>query len=126
LKPIEPQRRKEREGRKGEKEERSILFALFAVLRAFAVLPGLSVNGGMMWIEWRIWWRGDEAAVRWEDGALVSENGATAAFGRFAVSGAPRTDRPLEERLRDPAIADEMMTEFADAVLETRRSADVS
>jgi hypothetical protein len=76
-----------------------------------------------MWIEWRIRWRGDEAVVRWEDGALVSENAATAAFGRFAVSSAPRTDRPLEERLRDPAIASEMMTEFADAVLETRHSA---
>lgn len=77
-----------------------------------------------MWIEWRIRWRGDEAAVRWEDGALVSENAASAAFGRFAVSSAPSTDRPLEERLRDAAIAHQMMTEFADAVLDMRRSAD--
>ena len=75
-----------------------------------------------MWIEWRIRWRGDAAMVRWEDGALVSENPATAAFGRFAVSSAPRTDRPLEERLRDPAIANEMMSEFADAVLEIQQS----
>jgi hypothetical protein len=77
-----------------------------------------------MWIEWRIRWRGDAALVRWQDGVLVSENAATAAFGRFAVSSAPRTDRPLEERLRDPAIANEMMAEFADAVLDTRKSTD--
>jgi hypothetical protein len=78
----------------------------------------------MMWIEWRIQWRGDEAVVCWEDGALASENPATAAFGRFAISSAPSTDRPLEERLKDPAIAHLMMTEFADTVLETRRGAD--
>jgi hypothetical protein len=70
-----------------------------------------------MWIEWRIRWRGDEATVRWENGALTSENSVTAAFGRFAVSNAPTTDRPLEERLADAAIAREMMAEFADAIL---------
>ena len=72
-----------------------------------------------MWIEWRIRWRGDEETVRWENGALTSDNGATAAFERFAVSNAPTTDRPLEERLVDPAIARAMMTEFADAIIAT-------
>ncbi len=72
-----------------------------------------------MWIEWRIRWRGDEVTVRWENGALTSENGATAAFGRFAVSNAPTTDRPSEERLRDPAIAAQMLAEFADAIIAT-------
>jgi hypothetical protein len=70
-----------------------------------------------VWIEWRIRWRGDEATVRWKNGALTSENSVTAAFGRFAVSNAPTTDRPLEERLADAAIAKEMMAEFADAIL---------
>ncbi len=73
-----------------------------------------------MWIEWRIRWRGDEATVRWENGALTSENSATLAFGRFAVSNAPTTDRPPEERLASPALASEMMAEFADAILETK------
>lgn len=73
-----------------------------------------------MWIEWRIRWRGDEATVRWEDGALTSGNAVTAAFGRFAVSNAPMTDRPPEERLRDPAIAAHMLAEFADAIREAR------
>ena len=73
-----------------------------------------------MWIEGRIRWRGDEATVRWENGALTSENGATAAFARFAVSNAPTTDRPPEERLADSAIAQEMMAEFADAIMEIR------
>lgn len=72
-----------------------------------------------MWIEWRIRWRGDEATVRWEHGALTSENGATAAFARFAVSNAPTTDRPPEERLRDPTIAAQMLTEFADVIVAT-------
>lgn len=72
-----------------------------------------------MWIEWRIRWRGDEAIVRWENGALRSDNSATAAFGRFAVSNAPTTDRPPEERLRDPAIAAAMLAEFADAIIAT-------
>lgn len=72
-----------------------------------------------MWIEWRIRWRGDEAIVRWEDGALTSDNGVTAAFGRFAVSNAPTTDRPLEERLANPLTAREMMAEFADAIITT-------
>ena len=75
-----------------------------------------------MWIEWRIRWRGDEATVRWEDGALTSENGATAAFARFAVSNAPTTDRPLEERLQDPALVHPMMAEFADAILAAKRA----
>lgn len=70
-----------------------------------------------MWIEWRIRWRGDDVTVRWEDGVLTSDNAATAAFGRFAVSNAPRTDRPLEERLADPALARQMMAEFADIIL---------
>ena len=73
-----------------------------------------------MWIEWRIRWRGDEAIVRWEDGSLTSDNAATAAFARFAVSNAPSTDRPMEERLADPAIARQMMTEFVDTVIATR------
>lgn len=73
-----------------------------------------------MWIEWRIRWRGDEATVRWEEGALTTENAATAAFARFVVSNAPTTDRPAEERLADPAIARQMMAEFADAILEAR------
>ncbi len=73
-----------------------------------------------MWIEWRIRWRGDEATVRWEDGALTSDNAVTAAFGRFVVSNAPTTDRPAEERLADPALARQTMAEFADAILETR------
>ncbi|MCA1668595.1 MAG: hypothetical protein LC793_14605 [Thermomicrobia bacterium] len=72
-----------------------------------------------MWIEWRIRWRGDEATVRWEEGVLTSENAVTAAFGRFAVSNAPITDRPPEERLADPTIALAMMVEFADTVLAT-------
>lgn len=72
-----------------------------------------------MWIEWRIRWRGDVAVVRWQDGALTSDNGVTAAFGRFAVSNAPTTDRPPEERLANPAVVREMMAEFADAILET-------
>jgi hypothetical protein len=72
-----------------------------------------------VWVEWRIRWRGDEATVRWENGALTSDNGVTAAFGRFAVSNAPTTDRPAEERLTNPLIAREMMTEFADAIITT-------
>jgi hypothetical protein len=76
-----------------------------------------------MWIEWRIRWRGDEQTIRWEDGALVSENAVTAAFGRFAVSNAPVTDHPPEERLPDPEIARQMMTEFADAVLDVHQGA---
>jgi hypothetical protein len=73
-----------------------------------------------LWIEWQIRWRGDDATVRWEDGALTSDNAATAAFGRFAVSNAPTTDRPLEERLADPTLARQMMAEFADTIRETR------
>ncbi|GEM_PF-6185151 len=73
-----------------------------------------------MWIEWRIHWRGDEETVRWENGALTSDNGATAAFARFAVSNAPTTGRPPEERLRDPATAAQMLAEFADAIREVR------
>jgi hypothetical protein len=96
------------------------------VAKSSSILPAFVVQeeAGVMLIEWRIRWRGDEAVVRWEDGALASENPATAAFVRFAISSAPSTDRPLEERLTDPAIAHQMMIEFADAVLETRRSAD--
>lgn len=74
----------------------------------------------MVWIEWRIRWRGDDATVRWEDGALTSDNAATAAFGRFVVSNAPMTDRPAEERLADPALVRQMMAEFADTVSELR------
>jgi hypothetical protein len=70
-----------------------------------------------VWIEWRIRWRGDEVTVRWENGALMSDNSATAAFERFAVSNAPTTDRPSEERLRDPDIAAQMLAEFADAII---------
>jgi hypothetical protein len=73
-----------------------------------------------VWIEWRIRWRGDEATVRWENGTLTSENGVTAAFGRFAVSNAPTTDRPPEERLANSTIANEMLAEFADAILARR------
>jgi len=73
-----------------------------------------------MWIEWRIRWRGDEATIRWEDGVLMTANGATAAFARFAVSNAPTTDRPPEERLRDPTITAQMLAEFADTIIETR------
>lgn len=78
-----------------------------------------------MWIEWRIRWRGDEATVRWENGALVSENSATAAFGRFAVSNAPTTDHPAEERLRDPTITARMLAEFADAIIEAKTESSV-
>ena len=78
-----------------------------------------------MRIEWRIRWRGDEAVVRWENGALTSDNGATAAFGRFAVSNAPTTDRPPEERLANPALAQEMLAEFADAIIETKTGSSV-
>lgn len=73
-----------------------------------------------MWIEWDIRWRGDDVTVRWKDGTLTSENAATAAFARFAVSNAPRTDRPLEERLADPALTRQMMAEFADDIHATR------
>jgi len=73
-----------------------------------------------VWIEWRIRWRGDDATIRWEDGVLTSDNATTAAFGRFAVSNAPTTDRPPEERLADPLLARQMMAEFADAIRETR------
>jgi hypothetical protein len=73
-----------------------------------------------VWIEWQIRWRGDDATVRWEDGRLTSDNAATAAFGRFAVSNAPTTDRPLEERLADPALARQMLAEFADDIRATR------
>jgi hypothetical protein len=76
--------------------------------------------GVKMWIEWRIRWRGDEAIVRWEDGRLTSDNAVTAAFGRFIVSNAPTTDRPAEERLADPALVRQAMSEFADAAIETR------
>ncbi len=78
-----------------------------------------------MWIEWRIRWRGDEATVRWENGVLVSDNTVTAAFGRFAISNAPMTDRPSEERLRDPAITAQMLAEFADAIIETETESPV-
>ncbi len=78
-----------------------------------------------MWIEWRIRWRGDAATVRWEDGVLVSDNAVTAAFGRFAVSNAPTTDRPSEERLRDPTITVQMLAEFADAIIETETEPSV-
>ncbi len=73
-----------------------------------------------MWIEWRIRWRGDDVTVRWEDGMLTSDNAATAAFGRFIVSNAPTTDRPAEERLADPALARQIMAEFADTVIAER------
>jgi hypothetical protein len=76
--------------------------------------------GAQMWIEWRIRWRGDEAIVRWEDGRLTSDNAVTAAFGRFIVSNAPTTDRPAEERLADPVLVRQAMSEFADAAIETR------
>ncbi len=78
-----------------------------------------------MWIEWRIRWRGDVATVRWEDGVLISDNAVTAAFGRFAVSNAPTTDRPSEERLRDPTITVQMLAEFADAIIETETEPSV-
>lgn len=78
-----------------------------------------------MWVEWRVRWRGDEATVRWENGALTSDNGVTAAFGRFAVSNAPMTDRPPEERLADPVLANEMLAEFADAIIETKAESSV-
>ncbi|MHB8648027.1 MAG: hypothetical protein ACYDAR_19770 [Thermomicrobiales bacterium] len=71
-----------------------------------------------MWIEWRVRWRGDAATVRWENGTLTSDNAVTAAFGRFAVSNAPTTDRPTEERLHDPVIVAHMLAEFADAIVE--------
>jgi len=73
-----------------------------------------------LWIEWQIRWRGDDATVRWEDGTLTSANAVTAAFGRFAVSNAPTTDRPPEERLHDPVIATQMLAEFADTILAMR------
>jgi hypothetical protein len=73
-----------------------------------------------MWIEWRVRWRGDDVTVRWEDGMLTSDNAPTAAFGRFIVSNAPTTDRPAEERLADPALAHQIMTEFADTVIAER------
>ncbi len=78
-----------------------------------------------MWIEWRIRWRGDDATVRWENGVLISDNAATAAFGRFAISNAPTTDRPSEERLRDPTITAQMLAEFADAIIETKTESPV-
>ena len=78
-----------------------------------------------MWIEWRIRWRGDDATVRWENGGLVSDNAVTAAFGRFAISNAPTTDRPSEERLRDPTITAQMLAEFADAIIETETDGSV-
>ncbi len=78
-----------------------------------------------MWIEWRIRWRGDAATVRWEDGVLVSDNAVTAAFGRFAVSNAPTTDCPSEERLRDPTVTVQMLAEFADAIIETETEPSV-
>ncbi len=78
-----------------------------------------------VWIEWRIRWRGDEATVRWENGALISDNAVTAAFGRFAISNAPTTDRPPEERLANPELANEMMTEFAGAIIETETGSPV-
>ena len=77
------------------------------------------MRGQIVWIEWRVRWRGDEATVRWENGVLTSDNSVTAAFGRFAVSNAPTTDRPAEERLRDPVIAAQMLAEFADAIIAT-------
>jgi len=78
-----------------------------------------------VWIEWRIRWRGDTAIVRWENGVLISDNAATAAFGRFAISNAPTTDRPSEERLRDPTITAHMLAEFADAIIETATDSPV-
>ena len=78
-----------------------------------------------MWIEWHIRWRGDAATVRWENGALIGDTAVTAAFGRFAVSNAPTTDRPPEERLANPMIAKEMMAEFADAIIETKTESPV-
>ncbi len=76
-------------------------------------------GGIQMWIEWRIRWRGDEATVRWDEGALTSDNAVTAAFARFAVSNAPTTDCPPEERLCDPTIAAQMLAEFADVIVAT-------
>ncbi|MGI8687097.1 MAG: hypothetical protein ACR2M3_00820 [Thermomicrobiales bacterium] len=78
-----------------------------------------------MWIEWRIRWRGDDAIVRWENSVLISDNAVTAAFGRFAISNAPATDRPPEERLANPVLTKEMMAEFADAIIETETDSPV-
>lgn len=50
----------------------------------------------------------------------MRENAAPAALARFAVSNAPTTDRPLKERLRDAAMTEQMLHEFADAIVETR------
>ncbi len=66
---------------------------------------------------WHIRWRGDEYDIQWEDGALRGDDAATTAFARYAVSNAPQTDLPAEERLADPAITAAMLHEFADEVL---------
>lgn len=67
-------------------------------------------------IEWRIEWRGVESVVLWEDGTLTG-GGAAEAFGRFAVSNAPITDIPAEQRLANAAAMRALMPQFADAVL---------